>query len=142
MVATTLPRPDQIHVPPAVARQAQDAIAEASRHPNTQPVEGAHLGRELSTVLNRVLTSLAQGHAVTIATIPEVLTSTVAAEMIGVSRTTLMRHARAGDIPHHKVGTHTRFNRDDVLKFKADKLARQRAALAELLALEDELEIT
>lgn len=53
-----------------------------------------------------------------------------------------MRHARAGDIPSHQVGSHTRFRREDIHAFTKVRLERQRQALDELLALEDELGLT
>lgn len=136
----TLQRTDQVMAAPVVTRQAQKALADLERGAKS-PLPQDQMGEELRKVLARVLASLAEGHAVTVSTIPEVLTSTVAAEIIGVSRPTLMRHARAGDISSHKVGTHTRFRREDVLRFKREKLELQRQAMRELLTLEDELGI-
>lgn len=141
MVAT-LQRTDQIMAQPEVTRQAQDALAGLDRERNPSALSQASIGQELGRVLDHVVRSLAEGHAVTVSTVPEVLTSTIAAELIGISRPTLMRKARAGEIASHKVGTHTRFRHDDVLRFKREQLERQRQAMTELLALEDELGIT
>lgn len=139
MVAT-LQRTDQIVAQPEVTHQAKAALDLSPK--SSSPLQPTKIGDELRTVLERVVQSLAEGHAVTVSTIPEVLTSTMAAEIIGISRPTLMRHAHAGEIPSHKVGTHTRFRREDVHRFNREKLQRQRQAMTDLLALEDELGIT
>lgn len=141
MVAT-LQRAEQIVVEPAVTGQAKHALLDLQQGRKASPLPEDRLGADLRRVLTRVLQALAAGHAVTVTTIPDVLTSTVAAEIIGVSRTTLMRHSRAGEIPSHKVGTHTRFRREDVMRFREEKLEKQRQALRELLELEDELGLT
>lgn len=73
------------------------------------------------------------------ATPPEVTTSTAAA-MLGVSRPTLMKLVKNGEIPAHKVGTHTRLRTDDVLTAKRERRERERAAYRELLELEDDEE--
>lgn len=52
-----------------------------------------------------------------VAAVPEELTSVEAAKMIGVSRPTLIKMARTGEIPSRMVGTHTRFLTEDVRAF-------------------------
>ena len=75
------------------------------------------LSRDVQRLISQVLTSVAQRGEVTISRIPEELTSTVAAELLGVSRPTLMKWTREGKIATHKRGTHARFKREDVLQF-------------------------
>jgi excisionase family DNA binding protein len=96
---------------------------------------------ELSTVLRKVVEVLASGGTVTIGSLPEDLTTTVAAEQLGISRPTLMKMIRAGDIPAHKVGSHTRLKSADVLGFRRARLEAQRKAFDELRALEAELDV-
>jgi hypothetical protein len=43
----------------------------------------------------------------------------------------------AGEVPAHKVGTHTRLRAADVLELRRARIARQREAFTQLLALED-----
>ena len=69
--------------------------------------------------------------------IPSELTTTTAAGMLGISRPTLMKLVHAGEIPAHKVGSHTRINADDVLAYREQIRNRQRAAFDELRAFED-----
>ena len=67
---------------------------------------------------------------------PEKLSSTSAAELLGVSRPTLMKWAKEGRINSFKVGTHTRFNRDDVLALKRSMEKNRNDAFEELRAFE------
>ncbi|WP_219823909.1 helix-turn-helix domain-containing protein [Actinokineospora auranticolor] len=94
--------------------------------------------RELSAIIAEVVRAVAQGHTVTVSAMPEELTTTAAAQLLGVSRPTLMRKVAAGEIPSHKVGTHTRLRTADVLRERGARLQRQREAFDALRALEDE----
>jgi excisionase family DNA binding protein len=96
---------------------------------------------ELTKLLREVIQTIAEGGSVTIKTLPNELSTTVAADELGVSRPTLMRMIRDGEIHAHKVGTHTRLKRADVEKFRRARLARQRAAFEELRQLEDDLDL-
>ncbi len=94
------------------------------------------LSPDLSKVVLRVLSALGSGGTVSINAMPEELTTTEAARVLGTSRPTLMKLVRNGLLPHVKVGTHTRLRRDDVLGFKAEREAARRGALDELRELE------
>ena len=93
----------------------------------------------LRDLLVRVIETVAEGGSVTLQTLPDELTTTVAADQLGVSRPTLMRMIRDGEIKAHKVGTHHRLRLADVQDFRRARLQRQRAAFEELRQLEDEL---
>lgn len=113
-----------------------------SQAPTGRPVElsnGQQIPSELADLLRKVLDAVAAGRTVTISTLPEELTTSAAAEMLGVSRPTLMKLVRSAEIPAHKVGTHTRVRTADVLNFQRARLERQRHAFDELRNLEDEL---
>lgn len=94
---------------------------------------------ELGGIMARVLEVLATGGTVTIGSLPEELTTTVAAEQLGLSRPTLMKMIRNGEIPARKVGSHHRLKTADVLAAKRAKLERQMRAFDELRQLEDQL---
>jgi excisionase family DNA binding protein len=110
--------------------------------PSVELSDGRSLPPELTDLLHRVLHAIASGRTVTIGTLPDELTTSVAAEMLGVSRPTLMKLIREGKVASHKVGTHTRINTTDVLNFHRVRLERQRRAFDDLRALEDELGLT
>jgi len=93
---------------------------------------------ELSEIIAQVVQAVARGHAVTVNAMPTELTTTAAAQLLGVSRPTLMRKVNAGEIPSHKVGSHTRLRTADVLEEQQARRQRQLAAFHELRALEDD----
>lgn len=95
---------------------------------------------DVQRLISQVLTSVAQRGEVTISRVPEELTSTVAAEILGVSRPTLMKWAKEGAIATHKRGTHTRFKRDDVLKLKQQRAEKRLKAFGDWRAFEKENE--
>ncbi|GAA3037287.1 helix-turn-helix domain-containing protein [Actinokineospora globicatena] len=94
--------------------------------------------RALSALIAHVVRAVAQGHTITVSSMPEELTTTTAANLLGISRPTLMRKIAAGDIPAHKVGSHTRLLTADVLAEREARRQRQIQALADLRELEDE----
>ncbi|MEO5303439.1 helix-turn-helix domain-containing protein [Corynebacterium sp. c25Ua_47] len=98
------------------------------------------LSRDVQRLISQVLASVAQRGEVTISRIPEELTSTVAAELLGISRPTLMKWAKEGRIATHKRGTHTRFKREDVLQLKRQRAEERVKAFQEWRAFEEENE--
>ncbi|WP_210767132.1 helix-turn-helix domain-containing protein [Flavimobilis rhizosphaerae] len=104
-------------------------------------VEGrtVELPPALADLVGSVVRAVAVGRTVTVGTLPAELTTTVAAEQLGISRPTLMKLVADGKIPAHKVGSHTRVLTEDVVAFRRARLDRQRAALAELIELSDAL---
>ena len=102
-------------------------------------VGAVSLPNELVGLVNRVLTAVARGERITVGTVPDELTTSVAATQLGISRPTLMKLLTAGEIPSHKVGSHTRVKTDDVVAFRKRRLEHQRAAFDELRALDEEL---
>ena len=91
----------------------------------TLPGEALHL-------LIRVLTHMANGHAVTVLPLQAELTTQQAADQIGVSRPYLVRLLEDGKIPFHKVGTHRRVRAADVMEYKAKRRGESRRLLDEL----------
>nr|NLI50245.1 excisionase family DNA-binding protein [Propionibacterium sp.] len=90
----------------------------------------------IGKVLQQVLEVMSRGGTVTIGSVPEVLTTSTAAGILGISRPTLMKMINEGKIPSHKVGTHHRLKADDVYAALRARRARERAAFLELLELE------
>lgn len=96
------------------------------------------LPSELSGLLTSILQTIARGGTVVVGSMPKEVTTTTAAEQLGVSRPTLMKMIAKDEILSHKVGSHTRLKSADVTEFKRARLQRQRQAFAELLALEEQ----
>lgn len=99
------------------------------------------LPTELNAILHDVIQAIAEGRTITVTAMPDELTTSAAARLLGVSRPTLMKLVKAGSIPSHKVGSHHRLKTSDVLRFQAQRLANQRNAFDELRRLEEDLRI-
>ncbi len=91
---------------------------------------------DLGSFLTHVLKGLARGR-VSVATLPEEVTTTVAAELVGVSRPTLMKLVQAGELASHRVGTHTRLRTADVLALRRSRARERREALDALRELDE-----
>ena len=100
------------------------------------------MGDALNQAISRVLRALAQGQSIDIQPVPRDLTTTVAAQRIGISRPMLMKAIRSGELPAHKVGSHFRIRPEDADTFRknllAQKVAENKRALQELWAFEEE----
>ena len=95
---------------------------------------------EISSLLTRVLETLASGGSLTISAMPEDLTTTQAARLLGESRPTLMKRIRNGELGSSKAGTHHRLKTEEVLALRRKLLEERREAARRLLALEDEFD--
>lgn len=88
-----------------------------------------------------LLTELEQGNAVTLTPIRAELTTQQPADLLNVSRQHLVKLLDEGAMPSHKEGSHRRVRTEDLLAYKRDFLAKRHAALDELTALSQELEM-
>jgi excisionase family DNA binding protein len=94
------------------------------------PVAGALL-KALATVMG----ALDRGATVTVTEADELdteVTSQEAADLLNVSRPYVVKLAREGVLPHHRVGNRHRFTLTDVLEHRARMRATTEEALAEL----------
>ena len=86
-----------------------------------------------------VLTQLGQGNSVNITPIHAELTTQEAADILNMSRPTLIKLLDSGDIPHSRTGNRRKVAFVDVMNYKQDIDAKRLAALDELTALDQEL---
>lgn len=104
--------------------------------------ESQEIGDALSQVIQQVLHALAQGQRIEIQTSPQYLTTTMAARRIGISRPTLMKAIRSGELPAFKVGSHFRIRTGDAEVFRKTLLektiAQKEQALKDLWNFEEE----
>jgi len=98
------------------------------------PAAAAHL-------LVQILDEMSRGNAVKLIPINAELTTQEAADLLNISRPTLIRLLKEGKIEFHKVGTHRRVPFKSAMAFKRHIDEERRAALAELVAYDQELEI-
>lgn len=92
------------------------------------------LTAEMADVLAHVADAMRQGMAVTVAPQNLRMTTQEAADMLGISRSTLVRMLDAGEIPFEKVRRHRRLYLDDVLEFQRRQRRKAREALSDMVA--------
>ena len=95
-----------------------------------QPGKQVELPEDVYRILRHVVEALQAGLAVTIAPTATTLTTQQAAELLGVSRPTVVKYLDSGQIPHTKAGSHRRVLLQDVLAFREARKVRQHDAVA------------
>ena len=106
-----------------------------------RPEDGVEVPREVLDVIVELVTAMAEGRTLTVGSMPEALTTTVAADQLGISRPTLMKLIRENQIESFKVGSHTRVTAAEIKRYRKTRAALQRAAFEALRDLEDEFDI-
>lgn len=91
--------------------------------------EQIELPEEVYRLLVHVTDAMSRGMAVTIAPRSTTLTTSQAAELLGVSRPTLIKFLEDGRISFTKVNSHRRLSLHDVLEFQKARRDEQYAAL-------------
>lgn len=123
--------PERTVLPGEPAQRMVDLLVALKTHgrPALVVADGTHieLPQELYEVLVDVVAALSQGLAITVAPQHTVLTTSQAADLLGVSRPTLVRLLEAGEIPFEKPGRHRRIRLRDVLAYQ-QRARRARAA--------------
>lgn len=92
-------------------------------------------------LLVQILDEMSRGNAVKLLPIHAELTTQEAADLLNVSRPTLIRLLNEGKIEFHKVGTHRRVLFESALTYKRQIDEERKAVLAELVAYDQELGI-
>ncbi|MBI1786395.1 MAG: excisionase family DNA-binding protein [Acidobacteria bacterium] len=92
-------------------------------------------------LLVRILEEMARGNAVTLIPVHAELTTQEAAEMLNISRPSLIQLLDDAKIEYRRVGTHRRVRFEGLMKYKRAAESARRAALEELAAYDQELGI-
>ncbi|HLR28188.1 MAG TPA: helix-turn-helix domain-containing protein [Ruania sp.] len=99
------------------------------------PVE---LPEEVYQVLRRVVVAMRQGLSVTISPTSQTLTTQQAADLLGISRPTLIKALDEGKMPFTRSGTHRRIALTDVLDYREKRREQQYEAIEALSVDVDE----
>ncbi|GAB3533628.1 helix-turn-helix domain-containing protein [Arthrobacter tecti] len=102
--------------------------------------EAVTLPENLNELLQTVLRLAASGKDIGLTQRSKALTSVEAAQVLGISRPTLIKMAAAGEIQSHKVGSHNRFLRADLEQFAERRADVERAAFNAFRDLEHALD--
>ncbi len=119
------------------AQQAQAAVQALSRG----QLDLSQLPDIARQHLSRILDETARGRALSVIPVETALTTTQAAEYLNVSRPYLVRLLREGSLPFHRIGTHRRLRLSDLRAYKERQTEESYAALAELQAQAQELNL-
>jgi excisionase family DNA binding protein len=90
-------------------------------------------------LLKELLREMGAGHAVTLVPIEAEITTQQAADLLNVSRPYVVGLVEQGKLPARMVGPQRRIRLADVLAYKAESKAKARAALREMVAIDQEL---
>lgn len=123
-------------LPPTKDAPELASLATALRAPTAALVgpDGTQtpLPGEVYQVLRSVVDAMSQGLAITVAPHNTQLTTQEAADLLGVSRPTLVRLLEDGEIPFELRGRHRRVMLADVIAYQERARAKRRATLDEM----------
>ena len=106
--------------------------------PNGERLE---LPAEVFEVLRDIVAAMAAGQAITIAPVHQRLTTQEAADLLGVSRPTVVNLLESGAIPFEQPGRHRRVRLVDVLAYRSRSAAERRRALDRMVEIADEADL-
>jgi len=110
-------------------RAAELVLTDGTRLPLPEPI---------AEVLSEVAHALAQGQAVTVAPQHTTLTTQQAADLLGVSRPTLVKLLESGELPYTQPGRHRRIRLTDLLAYRERIRTERKEELDELARISDD----
>lgn len=132
---TVLPPDDRSEL----TRLARDLTAAGRARARLIGPDGSEIAlpEELYSVLRDVVEALSQGLAISIAPHNTLLTTQEAADLLGISRPTLVRLLTEGEIPYSMRGRHRRVLLSDLLDYKK-RSHRERERILDAMVSEGE----
>jgi excisionase family DNA binding protein len=130
-----------------VARETKDILAPRLGNLATFDLKSLNLISEptlkipasAARLLIQILDEMSRGNAVKIVPVHAELTTQEAADLLNISRPTLIQMLEERKIPFRKVGTHRRIRTENLMAYKRQLEADRKAALAELVAYDQEI---
>lgn len=101
--------------------------------------EACEVTGDVAIAVVEILRAVGSGSPVEVAALPRELTTGQAADLLGVSRPTVVALADKGTLPATRIGTHRRLRTQDVLAFRDRARATRREALDEMTVLSEDL---
>lgn len=98
-----------------------------------------HLPPAVYEVLSQVITAMRAGRAITVAPLAQRLTTQEAADLLGISRPTMIKLLDDGKLPFEQPGRHRRIRLDDLLAYRDERRRERGKALDELVRQTDAL---
>jgi excisionase family DNA binding protein len=115
-------------------RKAQEFLAEHVEHTSLTEPGGtrAQLPDEILQIIEHALDLMDNGFAIAVAPVSTKLTTSEAAQVLGVSETTFRKMLNAGKIPSEQAGAQRTLNLTDVLAFRKSLRDQTRAILNDM----------
>lgn len=110
-----------------------------------EPGDQVHLPEEMYKLLLQVVSAMRAGLAVTVAPLSQTLTTQQAADLLGISRPTLVKLLDDGQIAYERINSHRRLLLRDVLAFREQRRRAQYEALEAMsvdIDEEEDLDVT
>jgi excisionase family DNA binding protein len=117
--------------------QREEAHAVAFLVGNQQ--ERIELPEPLYRVLCDALAIISRGDAVVIGSVHQLLTTTEAANLLGISRQYLIRLIQRNELQCEMVGRHRRLRLGEILTYRKQRAIHRRKTLEELTVIDEEL---
>jgi excisionase family DNA binding protein len=105
--------------------QAHPVAKRKPAHLLVGPDQSEAIPAEVYRILRQVIEAMNQGLAVTVVPQSQTLTTQQAADLLGISRPTLIRLLDEDRIPYERVGTHRRLLLRDVLEYREERRTAQ-----------------
>lgn len=138
----SLPVLDRTVLPPEESFDALVNLVERASPAQSAELIGSDgtritLPAQIYEVLRQVVRAMSRGQAVTVAPHNQRLTTQEAADLLGVSRPTLVKMLNDGVIPFEQPGRHRRVLLRDVLAYQQRRRTDQQAGLDELVEISE-----